>query len=589
MPQAGTGSGAALATDALEVLKRVVAGRDAAAALGPAALRLAARACTASALGPLVPPVERALAAACAALHDRLHTGSWHLTHPATRSAFAAASAMHAAWLWAAGLEAHALRVGDVGLMLGGPDAVPGFPEAMDALHALVLSAGPGAASCDSARRKRPRCRSLQPAERGPKRVAAAAEFAVAPAAAVLSGAAAPPPEPADSARSPVWLTGDEYLGAKALRDALGAGAAEVDAIDAGDVAAGFERGWYRPGLPVVIGRGLLEHWPARGACGAARSWRNGRRLWQCLAERSVPVEVGSSYMADDWGQGLMRGGAFLEEAFESVCAALRAGALLRSGGAGPAGRGGGTSAHDGGGGDSDACGDCGGGASSPAGCADPPSQAGAAAPASGAPAWLPAGVGFAGRRRTLYLAQHQLLDQIPSLRADVSVPELCSLSRQDDAPREPPQAGGTSDARGDCASGSNTEPGVPAADSEARTAGACQAAAPRINVWIGPAGTVSDLHTDPMDNLLCQVVGSKRVLLLAPAQGARLQAHEGPMANTATADPEAAEVAATLAQQGATLLSAVVGPGEVLFIPKGWWHHVRSLTPSISLSFWWS
>ena len=65
--------------------------------------------------------------------------------------------------------------------------------------------------------------------------------------------------------------------------------------------------------------------------------------------------------------------------------------------------------------------------------------------------------------------------------------------------------------------------------------------------------------------------------------------AHEGPMANTATADPEAAEVAATLAQQGATLLSAVVGPGEVLFIPKGWWHHVRSLTPSISLSFWWS
>ncbi|KAA0172388.1 hypothetical protein FNF28_00071 [Cafeteria roenbergensis] len=349
---------------------------------------------------------------------------------------------MHAAWLWAAGLEAHALRVGDVGLMLGGPDAVPGFPEAMDALHALVLSAGPGAASCDSACRKRPRCRSLQPAERGPKRVAAAAEFAAAPAAAVLSGAAAPPPEPADSARSPVWLTGDEYLGAKALRDALGAGAAEVDAIDAGDVAAGFERGWYRPGLPVVIGRGLLEHWPARGACGAARSWRNGRRLWQCLAERSVPVEVGSSYMADDWGQGLMRGGAFLEEAFES----------------------------------------------------------------------------------------HQLLDQIPSLRADVSVPELCSLSRQDDAPREPPQAGGTSDARGDCASGSNTEPGVPAADSEARTAGACQAAAPRINVWIGPAGT-----------------------------------------------------------QGATLLSAVVGPGEVLFIPKGWWHHVRSLTPSISLSFWWS
>ena len=30
-----------------------------------------------------------------------------------------------------------------------------------------------------------------------------------------------------------------------------------------------------------------------------------------------------------------------------------------------------------------------------------------------------------------------------------------------------------------------------------------------------------------------------------------------------------------------------VVGPGEGLFIPAGCWHHVRSLTPAFSVSFW--
>ena len=33
------------------------------------------------------------------------------------------------------------------------------------------------------------------------------------------------------------------------------------------------------------------------------------------------------------------------------------------------------------------------------------------------------------------------------------------------------------------------------------------------------------------------------------------------------------------------TKIELILEPGEVLFLPVGWWHHVRSLVVSISLS----
>jgi hypothetical protein len=36
---------------------------------------------------------------------------------------------------------------------------------------------------------------------------------------------------------------------------------------------------------------------------------------------------------------------------------------------------------------------------------------------------------------------------------------------------------------------------------------------------------------------------------------------------------------------KNATPVSFVVGPGETLFIPNGWWHTARSITPTISVA----
>jgi ribosomal protein L16 Arg81 hydroxylase len=37
-----------------------------------------------------------------------------------------------------------------------------------------------------------------------------------------------------------------------------------------------------------------------------------------------------------------------------------------------------------------------------------------------------------------------------------------------------------------------------------------------------------------------------------------------------------------------AEYVEGIVGPGECLYIPRGWWHFVRSESVSIGVSFWW-
>jgi len=60
---------------------------------------------------------------------------------------------------------------------------------------------------------------------------------------------------------------------------------------------------------PVIITNGMV-HWPAMGE----RSWKNMDYLKKCAGYRTVPIEVGSTYLAPDWSQKLVSLSSFIDD-----------------------------------------------------------------------------------------------------------------------------------------------------------------------------------------------------------------------------------------------------------------------------------
>lgn len=142
------------------------------------------------------------------------------------------------------------------------------------------------------------------------------------------------------------------------------------------------------------------------------------------------------------------------------------------------------------------------------------------------------------------YLAQHDLLAQIPALGADVApAPEYCTALGRVEA----------------------------------------------VNTWMGPPGTITPTHTDPYHNFLCQVVGKKYVRLYSPEETPAMYPGNDPLtSNSSQVDVDAPDADEFPKFLEAPFLECVLGPGDALYIPPGWWHYVKSLTASASVSFWW-
>lgn len=116
----------------------------------------------------------------------------------------------------------------------------------------------------------------------------------------------------------------------------------------------------------------------------------------------------------------------------------------------------------------------------------------------------------------------------------------------------------------------------------------------PLISLWIGTPTRIA-AHNDFPDNLACCVAGRRRFTLFAPEQFANL--YLGPIDNTPAGravsmvdfhdpDLEAHPCFAEALEQAQVV---ELEPGDALFIPSMWWHHVEGLAPfNILQNYWW-
>lgn len=219
---------------------------------------------------------------------------------------------------------------------------------------------------------------------------------------------------------------------------------------------------------PLVLDS-CIEHWPAR------TKW-NFQYLNNIAGHRLVPVELGSKYTDESWGQKLMTIASFIQ------------GHIFTD-----------------------------------------------------------------AKKSKAYLAQHRLFDQIPTLKNDICIPDYCCISQLGDSD--------------------------PDTDTE-------------INAWFGPSGTISPCHYDVKHNLLSQVAGRKYVRLYHPCHKDALYPHEGMLNNTSQVDVESSNRSSFPLFTEMDKMhreECILHPGQMLYIPPGYWHYVRSLDESFSVSFWWN
>jgi ribosomal protein L16 Arg81 hydroxylase len=107
------------------------------------------------------------------------------------------------------------------------------------------------------------------------------------------------------------------------------------------------------------------------------------------------------------------------------------------------------------------------------------------------------------------------------------------------------------------------------------------------MQFFVGPPGSLTPLHFDSLQthNLFFQLHGQKRFLVVNPADRKYCYLYNWRWSHVDAEDPD---FEAHPLFRNARVSECVVEPGDLLYMPPGTPHHVRSLTSSISFNVDW-
>ena len=104
---------------------------------------------------------------------------------------------------------------------------------------------------------------------------------------------------------------------------------------------------------------------------------------------------------------------------------------------------------------------------------------------------------------------------------------------------------------------------------------------------WLGPEGAITPLHRDLGYTLNATIFGRKRWLLFPHTDErnvypAAIHEHEGRFSRI---EIEAPDIERYPRLRNATPYTVIAERGDIVVIPEGWWHHVKCMEVSASLS----
>ena len=107
----------------------------------------------------------------------------------------------------------------------------------------------------------------------------------------------------------------------------------------------------------------------------------------------------------------------------------------------------------------------------------------------------------------------------------------------------------------------------------------------PRL--WFGPRGSMTPLHYDSQDNLICQYMGTKHLTLYPPSQIGWLYTRGFAPTWSGVADPRRPDLGKFPLFARAKAVEVTLSAGEMLYLPRGWSHFVVNSDTSLMVNFW--